>query len=369
MRHPQPSPQRIYSLISLSILIWLAAIAPSFAQFARLYTVENGTVKLKRPNWSAFYVTYPRTMLTGDDLLDVEVGADAVLLCPDGFITDSIQVGISNVSASCFGTPRAVRPSFEVSESWHATEESQPYVISPWSEQVRTPTPPLKWNSVEGAQQYTVTLLQRAGETWEEIWTVVSDQAEMAYPANQPALEDGREYALKVSLGETSSTPDSPTVSFRLLDGFDREPLAEEIAEIDSFSVDSVTKTLILVEEVYPRYKLFPEGINQLTALIESGNESELIYRLLGDYYIRSGLVLPAEESYLSSIGLAKENNNLEEEAMATWGLGTLYGRTGQSEAACTYLSRAKQLATDLTDTSLVSSIEDEIARLQANNI
>ncbi|MEL6468645.1 MAG: hypothetical protein AAFQ74_02875 [Cyanobacteria bacterium J06623_4] len=368
MKRDRTFSQSCLSLLSLSSLIWLATTPPSFAQFARLYSVRNGIVELKRPNWSAFYRAYPRTMLTGDDLLDVAVGADVFLLCPDGFVSDAIQTGVSNVGATCVGTPRSVRPSFEVSETWAATDEQQPYVISPWSEQVRTGTPILRWNPVDGAQQYTVTLLRRAGETWEAVWTATSEQTEMDYPADEPPLEEGREYSLQVFTAEDTTATESPLASFRLLDGFDQAPLAEKIAEIEAFPVDDVTKTLILVEEVYPRYKLFPEGINQLTALVEAGHGSDRIYRLLGDYYIRSGLVLPTEESYLSAIELAKESNHLEEQVMAAWGLGTLYSRTEQPQAACTYLNSARQLAMDLSDTNLVASIEKEIERLQSNN-
>ena len=152
-------------LLSLAICIWPLFSAAAAAQFARLYDVQGGAVYLRRRNWTNFYRTYPRTMLLGDDLLNVEVGADVVLLCPDGFLSDSIQVGVSNVGATCVGTPRTVRPSFGVSNQWHATNAGMPYTISPWSEQVLSTAPPLRWNAVEGAAQYEVTLQQLLGET------------------------------------------------------------------------------------------------------------------------------------------------------------------------------------------------------------
>ncbi|PZO57846.1 MAG: hypothetical protein DCF15_06195 [Phormidesmis priestleyi] len=79
-------------------------------RLARLYSVTGGTVYLQRPNWSVFYATYPRTMLTGDDLLDVPVGAEVVLLCPDGNRRNWLGAGISNVGSVCLGTPRIAHP-------------------------------------------------------------------------------------------------------------------------------------------------------------------------------------------------------------------------------------------------------------------
>ncbi|MEO1446799.1 MAG: hypothetical protein AAFV46_11325 [Cyanobacteria bacterium J06635_11] len=370
------------------MFIWPALSGAASAQFARLYEVDGGAVYLRRSNWKNFYQTYPRTMLLGDDLLNVEVGADVVLLCPDGYLSDSIQVGVSNVGATCVGTPRSVRPTFGISSEWHATDATEPYVITPWSEQVLTATPMFRWNPVaiaqesEIAQAYEVTLQRRDGESWETVWTVTSEQASMAYPAGEPELEAGEEYALRVAVvgegGEENSdavaeevalTEDAiATKVFSLLDGFDQQGLAEEVAKVEAFDVDELTKTLILVEEIYPRYKLFAQGTEDLTALIEAGTENELIHRLLGDYYIRSGLALPAEASYLKAIELAQAGENIEEEALASWGLGTLYARSDQMQQACTYLQKSQKLADELGDTDLMASIEAEMERLAVNN-
>ncbi|MEL7350246.1 MAG: hypothetical protein ABG776_11260 [Cyanobacteria bacterium J06555_13] len=358
------------SLLS-SIFIWPVLSSAASAQFARLYEVDGGAVYLRRSNWKNFYQTYPRTMLLGDDLLNVEVGADVVLLCPDGYLSDSIQVGVSNVGATCVGTPRSVRPTFGVSSDWHAMDATRPYVITPWSEQVLTATPPLSWNPVEGASQYEVTLQRREGEAWETMWTVTSEQSSMDYPADEPELESGEEYALWVAIvgEEIASLEEAPASKlFSLIDGFDQQDLAKELAKVEAFEVDELTKTLILVEEIYPRYKLFAQGTRELTALIETGTENELIHRLLGDYYIRSGLALPAEASYLKAVELAQAGENIEEEALASWGLGTLYARTDQMQQACTYLQKSQKLADELGDTDLMASIEAEMERLAVNN-
>ncbi|MEO0769686.1 MAG: hypothetical protein AAFY72_09660, partial [Cyanobacteria bacterium J06649_4] len=81
--------------------------------------------------------------------------------------------------------------------------------------------------------------------------------------------------------------------------------------------------------------------------------------------YIRSGLALPAEASYLKAMELAQAGENIEEEALAAWGLGTLYARTDQAQEACTYLQQAQKLATELGDDNLLESVNAEIARVR----
>jgi tetratricopeptide (TPR) repeat protein len=341
-----------------------AAAAPF--RLARLYSVTDGTVYLQRPNWSDFYPTYPRTMLNSDDLLDVPVGAEVILLCPDGNLRDWLGAGVNNVGSVCPGTPRRYRPSFGISDQWGAADSTKPYVISPRTGQVLNETPALYWNAVTQAQQYEVTLLRREGDRWIDVWTATSDRPSLCYPNGQPVLEPGNEYTLKVSIvGEPESTEDLPEKPvFSLVSGEEQQAVEDAIAAIEALEIDSAAKTLSLVEEVYPQSKLFAQGINDLKALINSGYETAQVYRLLGGYAVRTGLELPAEESYLEAIRLAETSNSLEEKALATWGLGTVYGRVGKTEPAKTYLQQAKHIADEIGDADLLASIEAEIARV-----
>jgi hypothetical protein len=95
---------------TLGIALYISTAAAAPFQLARLYSVTGGTVYLQRPNWSDFYPTYPRTMLNSDDFLDVPVGAEVVLLCPDGNLRDWLGSGVDNVGSVCPGTPRIHRP-------------------------------------------------------------------------------------------------------------------------------------------------------------------------------------------------------------------------------------------------------------------
>ena len=356
----------------LSATLWPLLTTTASAQFARLYSVENGDVYLRRPNWSDFYRTQPRTQLTGDDVLIVEGDASTrvTLLCPNG--TQSLwTTGVgqaANVGSTCFGTPRWFRPSFGISDTWHAEDATKPYVISPWSGQVLTTTPHFRWNSVESAQEYSVTLLRRDGESWEELWTVSTTRASICYPRDEAELELGKAYALRVTVVGEDVPVEDPSVVFSAISGPPRRAAEGAITAINALPIDRATKVVRLVEEVYPDSELYAEGINDLTALINDGIETAQIQRLLGDYYLRSGLVIPAEESYLAALALAEVEENIEEEAIAAWGIGTIYGRVGDTENALIYLEQAQELATTIGDSELIAGISSELSRLMLDN-
>lgn len=348
---------------TLSLVGWFGFTSAASARLARIQTISGGQVQLKRNGWTNFRRALPGTALYGDDLLRIRPGTVVVLACPDRRVTNNLPAGDSSVSRACPDAPRRVKPTFGVSETWTAGDAALPYVIAPWSGQVLTPRPLLRWNAVTGAHLYTITLKKRDGEAWAEVWTIQSSQTTLCYPASQPALELGDEYALQVvaNNGAVSWSDGQPEQVFSLISGREQADAEAAIAAVNAMEAPPELKTLILVDEVYPSYKLFAQGINDLLALVESGTETAQVYRLLGDYFIRSGLELPTEQSYLKAIELAAEVENLEERVRAQWGLGTLYNRVGRSEEAEATLMQAQQGAIALGDADLLASIEVEL--------
>lgn len=355
--------QRSLLIGALSLVSWLGFTSAASARLARIQTISGSQVQLKRDGWTNFRRALPGTALYGDDLLRIRPGTVVVIACPDRRVTNNLPAGDSSVSRACPDAPRRVRPTFGVSETWSAGDAALPYVIAPWSGQVLTPRPLLRWNAVAGAQLYTVTLKKRDGEDWAEVWTIKSDQTTLCYPASQPALELGEEYALQVVTDDVAeaSVNWEPVEIFSLIGGGERADAEAAIAALNAMDASPELKTLILVDEVYPSYKLFAQGINDLLALTEAGTETAQVHRLLGDYFIRSGLELPTEQSYLKAIALAAETENLEEQVRSQWGLGTLYNRVGRAEDAEVQLRQAQQGAIDLGDADLLASIEAEL--------
>ena len=350
---------------AFALMSWLALSPPVSASLARIHSILEGQVELKRNGWQDFQRATPGTALYGDDDLRVTPGTEVILVCPDRTPRDFFPAGNYRIGRVCPDAPRRVRPIFGISDTWSATDAQVPYVITPWSGQVLSPTPTLRWQAMADADLYRVTLQQRAGDRWSEVWTVKTDQPVLAYPINQPALQFGEEYALQVAVeGVAVSTIAAPTAVFNLVGGQQKTDAEAAIAAVNAMDAPDALKTLILVEEVYPNYQLFAAGMNDLLALIVEGTETAQIHRLLGDYGIRLGLALPTEQSYLQAITLANANGMLEEQVKAQWGLGTLYNRLGKSEQAREPLEQAQQGAQALGDADLLASIEAELAQL-----
>lgn len=355
----------LFTLISAGS--WLTFSTSVWAQrAAQIYSIQGGTVQLRRSGWSAFYNSYPPTMLRKDDLLKVGVGTDAMVFCPNNVgLRGPVRAGESNVGSICPGMPSSVRPDFGVSEKWGAIESSRPYMLTPWSGQVITSTPMLAWHSAScPVEPYRVTLQQRQAGEWVDVWSVTSMQSSMAYPVDQSELESGKLYRFRVMTDEDLPTEEETGI-FSLMGQTEKGRAQQEIDQVNELEIEQTAKTLILIEDVYPRYKLFAQGIDDLRSLINTGTENAIIHRLLGDYYTRSGLARPAEDSYVTAIQIAFESENIEEETIATWGLGTVYGRTGEADKARLYLRKATELANQLEDSNLIAGIDAELSRLK----
>lgn len=350
-------------LTAFSLVGWLSLTTAALAGMVRIHSIEEGQVKLKREGWSQFHRTFAGAVLYENDFLEVEPGTEVVLICSDGEPSDAVRAGVSGVSSTCPDAPRRVRPSFGVSKTWSASDPSIPYVLTPWSGQVLTAKPDLSWNPVAGAQLYTVALHQKQGRNWSEVWSVRTDQTHLCYPINQPELEFGPQYALRITTGTgtTSSAEWMPPEVFSLMSQGERETAEAAIAAVNMMEVSQAVKTLILVEDVYPNHKLFAKGIEDLQELIVAGTETAQIYRLLGDYFIRSGLETPTETRYLKAVEMAEDAGHLEEQLKAQWGLGTLYNRVGKMDQAREQLTAAQEGAAELGDADLLARIEAEL--------
>ncbi|NER78981.1 MAG: tetratricopeptide repeat protein [Leptolyngbya sp. SIO1D8] len=336
----------------------------ALARLARIHSVD-GTVYLKRAEWSEFTAVSAGTALYGDDLLKPDLNSTVVITCPDGERSDNPPTpGLENsVNESCPGTPRSdVRPDFGVSEVWGGSDLSIPFVLTPRTDFVLSATPTLRWNPVSGATTYTVALTTPQGT----VWQVTTDQATLPYPENEPELmADSTLYELLVTVDAgTASTDEGLDLKFIRIFGSDVSAAEAEIAQVQAMDLPDDIKILVLVEEVYPKYSLTGEAISDLLTLIEDCTETAHIYRLLGDLYVKSGLQIPAEESYQKALEFAAMEENLEEETLAYLGLGTLYQAISDQEKALETLQQAKAVALSLGNAKLVASIESQLSGL-----
>lgn len=351
-------------------LSWLSGFAltalalfPGAAQasLARIMSVQ-GSVEVQRATDTTFQPAFPGTALYGPDILRPSRGSRVMVVCPNGQSQWRVPAGtVSAVNNGCPGTPAALKPEFGVGDLRGGSDPAIPYVIAPRQDLVLSPTPSLQWNPVEGATQYTVSLRTRRGTVWE----VTTPDSTLPYPEDQPPLSPGTRYTLVVQSDTgTVSTDEPPELAFNLLTGDEATEAAEQIAAIQALDLPELAQTLILIEEVYPRYQLTAAAIADLETLVSHGFEVARVRRLLGDIYLRSGLSLLAETNYQRAIALAIATDSLEEEVMAQHGLGTLYSRTGQTARAIAQLTAAQNGAIALGNATLAADIATELEGL-----
>ena len=347
----------------LSLGITALALFPNAAQasLARIISVQ-GSVEIRRATGTTFQRAFPGTALYGPDLLQPSRGSRIMVICPNGRTQWRVPAGtISAVNNGCPGTPSALKPEFGIGDLRGGSDPTIPYVITPRQDLVLSPTPTLRWNPVEGATQYTVSLRTRRGTLWE----VTTPESTLPYPEDQLELSPGTRYTLVVQADTgTNSTNDPPKLAFNLLAGEEVSEATEAIATVHALNLPELPKALILVEEVYPRYQLTAAAIEDLEALVSHGFELAQVRRLLGDLYLRSGLRLLAEANYQRAIALAFATDNLEEQVMAQYGLGTLYSRVGETAQAVVQLSAAQDGADALGKATLVADIAAELSEL-----
>ncbi|MEO0851913.1 MAG: tetratricopeptide repeat protein [Cyanobacteria bacterium J06648_11] len=354
---------------SLSVALLSPPAKANRTRTNRIESITGGPAYLQRSTGRNFSRTSVGARISREDFLFVPAGTSVQLRCDNGTTPRWTSTEPDNVGSVCPGQSRRFRPGTGVAEQWGASDASQPYVITPRTGQILTATPTLSWNAVEGAQQYEITLQKRAGTRWVDIWTTTSEQATLDYPNDQPALDPGKEYTLQVSIiGQPDSAePLAEKPIFSLVRENSRPGIEEAIADIDALETAPVNKTVMLVEEVYTQHQLIARGITELSALVESGQATAQVHRLLGDYAVRSGLSLLAEENFLEAIALAATTAELEEQILATFELGKAYSGMDKPTLAQLYLQQAEQLAQALGNDELVADILQALDEVQAN--
>ena len=354
--HCSPSP-RLPWVTALSLAVWVLFPGVAQASLARIVSVQ-GAVDVRRATGTIFQPASPGTALYGPDILRPSRGSRVEVVCPNGRTRWVVPAGtVSAVNNGCPGTPSALKPEFGVGDLRGGSDPAIPYIIAPRQDVVLSPTPTLQWNPVEEASQYTVSLRTRRGSLWE----ITTPESTLPYPADQPPLSPGTRYTLVVQADTgTASTDEPPELAFNLLAGDEATEATEQIAAVQAFDLPELAKTLILVEEVYPRYQLTAAALADLENLVSQGFDLAQVRRLLGDIYLRSGLSLRAETHYLRAVALAIATDNLEEQVMAQYGLGTLYNRTGNPEAAAAQLAAAQAGAEALGNATLAADIANE---------
>ncbi len=327
-----------------------------------LLVAVNGDVLLRRTKWNDFHPTAFGVSLQRGDLLRVQGGAQATILC-DNLNTWTVPAGAAPSGLN--GCPRPEEP-FLVRQggriiSTRGGDPTVPYIISPRSTKLFSNTPTLRWNDT-GSASYIVTI--RGGDfNWSQ--EGVTGTA-LIYPG-QPALEPGVSYLLVVEdeNGKSSQDEGRKGLGFEVLVDSEAQPVQTSVERITELGLSDEAETLALAQ-FYAGHGLITEAVEILETLAETGSQQAAVHQALADLYTQTGLVLLAEPVYLQALALAEQQNNPETLAAIHAALGEkTYIALGNADKAVSHLKAAKAIYETLGDTDRVTEIEDLIKSLE----
>jgi hypothetical protein len=248
-----------------------------------------------------------------------------------------------------------------------------PILISPRKTILLNPRPPIRWVAVPGTTRYVVRLII-GGNEWEseqtpaceiaypDRWPAVDEETrrcEIAYPDNWPALPSEKTCTISVRADNSSRDSSEQDQGFSLLSAQEVEGVRKLQQQIDRLPLSDAQKKF-LTAYVYANWNpatdrnLNVEAIELLESL--SSTPSELhpaAFRLLGDLYLKIGVLRFAEKAYLIALK-AVSSNDLEARAAVLNGLSRVYNRLVNHEKAIQYSERSLRLYSKLQNTRMI---------------
>ena len=274
--------------------------------------VPAGQVKFKKSHWSDFQPAFVGSILRSDDSLLVGSEAIVEVLCsnlstwiPQPGRTSIVSEGCPSNGVNRFNSSNDGTPSERA-----VNNPNVPYIISPRDTKIRELRPTFKWNSVEGAERYTVRII---GTTSDVNWTTETSATEIVYSGESP-LQPGSYYWLIVRSDNGFLSNSEGVFGFRLLDEEQEEALSEDIDELSNKQLEEEANALVLAHTYYSE-GLEKDAIEVLEATIEEGKALVATYQLLGDIYKDVGLNRLAKERYLTGLELARAASDLTSQA------------------------------------------------------
>ena len=337
-------------------------VAPSRANPQGLFYIFDleGEVKIQQDSAtkkSKFRQAYYGELLNASDKIQLGVGASAKVQCSNTEIWNVPGGQISSIPEWCSGATVLVRPNISraPSRNINIVDSTIPYLISPRGLIVSN-LPKLRWNKGSGVSSYQVKILEGS----KEIWSIETSDTSITYPG-VPLLKEGLGYEVVVEADNGTSSSTEGTNGFRLLDKSKSQPVltqAEKIKQQEELSQEAKILTLAYL---YQSHNLNAEAIEMLEELVDAETQKTIVYRLLGDIYRHSGLIILAKERYLSGLFLAEAEGNLREKAAVQTGLGEAEYALGNEDEAVNWMKQAKEDYSELGDELKVQESEQRI--------
>jgi hypothetical protein len=380
--------KRTNRIIFIIVLGMLLAADSAIAQSARIESFL-GKVELQREGQTRRVLKQQKygTRFNLGDLLIFAKAASVKIACPGQ--------GTQTFKAPKSGTRRGLKqicPSFVTLLAKDppapgllgGISTNFPYIISPRHTLLLSDRPVFQWNAVSGAKHYTVRLMSAKQIVWEQREV---QSTTLTYDGQTP-LEPGQRYSLIVTAhpGQSSILDGAVGVDFVLLRSLEADAVQSAVAQIKQAGLSDVMTALRLAEfygdytlpapvvtdsglsgNEYKSYHLTNAAIDTLQSLIQNGQESPEVHRMLGDMYWQVGLALLARDAYLRSIDLAASSSvdDREERLMAQERLGDIFSTLQDPSQAISWYSRARVNYLLLGDEQRALGLQQKVLAIQ----
>ena len=324
------------SLFQVLALTLIATLVPTVANASVNRIVElQGEVMIKKKNGSQKPASIGKLLELGDLLLPKQ-GAVVKVRCADGKLKRARSGVESGLNTICPG----VRYSTDSrGEDIFLLLVSSGFVYETLFLEDK---PLLRWPSVPEATGYRVQVMAADEEIWlEEIRCI-------QIPYGGTALQPQVDYQLVVEAVDGEATGQVYQLGFQRLDDAQTKEVEAKVAQIQAEDVGEEAKALMLVdfysevvEEDDPG--LLMAAITTLETLVKQGNQTPVIYRMLGDLLLRTGMLRLAEIRYQKALMLAKSSKNDDELAAIPDGLAHVYAAMGNLAESKRWLSQARE--------------------------
>lgn len=334
-------PQPIYTLQA-------SGDCPAARNDLNMIVVEEGQVQLRYLGASDFHLVANETLARRGDQIMVGQSAEAYILCGTGDQWHDIPRGEPvDVAGGCpLGDCVLCQQIDDYSIPRGEVNVSIPYIITPRGTSLLTQTPLLRWNPILDASEYTVSI---EGLDWQ----TTTSATELNYPGSPP-LVAGETFIVKVVAdnGRASDENGTALLGFTMLDPMIATTVQAELDAIIELEL-SADATHLYQAIVYTNYGLFAEAILSL----EQSEPQPTALRLLGDLYVRVGLPLEAEATFLQGLTLDSDPRT---KAGLHVGLGEAYSLLGQRDNAIDAFKQAQSHYIESGELGLAAEVEQK---------
>jgi hypothetical protein len=323
---------------------------------AHVIVAISGTVTLKRMEWTQYApATFGMTLKAGD-LLRLQKGARAEIVCADLTLREVTAV-VSGVP--CVETaPMLVYKGSLLTATRSDAPTEGPVLISPRATRLLGVRPTIRWMASDASTTATVSVTGPGVR-----WSAPVATREFVYPATAPGLIRGATYRVVITAGGRSSDDNlEPGTGFTPVPDAEARPIVEAEQAIQRLTLSSQSRALVTAR-LYGSHGLLAEAIDALEHLPEGSTEPAVLRELAG-VYSRCGVARLSVDRYTRALGLFRERRDVDGEAAVEYALGVLYsdvfGNGGRAADALKAALRLYQrLGDDTTSKEIKKRLDD----------